>query len=120
MPVSSKEVRMVIMILEKVSPSLRGELTRWLLEARTGVFIGHVSAMVRDRLWDKCCRSRGVGGVLQAWSTNNEQRFTMRSHGDTSRRIVEIEGVQLVMIPTAVASESIGHKPVRGEPHSEV
>ncbi|MGH2542980.1 MAG: type I-E CRISPR-associated endoribonuclease Cas2e [Ardenticatenaceae bacterium] len=90
---------MVIMILESVPASLRGELSRWLVEARAGVFIGHVSAIVRDRLWDKCCANSRAGGVLQAWSTNSEQRFYMRAHGDTSRQLIEIEGLQLVQIP---------------------
>ena len=90
---------MIVMILEKVPTSLRGELSRWLLEPRTGVFIGHVSGMVRDRLWDKCCKGAMAGGVLQIWSTNTEQRFQMRSFGDTSRTIVEVEGLQLIQIP---------------------
>lgn len=90
---------MVVMILEKVSPSMRGELSRWLLEPRTGVFVGHVSARVRDRLWDKCSQSKSGAGVLQIWSTNREQRFQMRASGDTSRQIVELEGLQLVKIP---------------------
>ncbi|MCZ7543316.1 MAG: type I-E CRISPR-associated endoribonuclease Cas2, partial [Anaerolineae bacterium] len=34
------------------------------------MFVGHVSAMVRDRLWEKCCKQCGGGGVLQIWSTN--------------------------------------------------
>lgn len=90
---------MLIMILENVPPGLRGELSRWLIEPRAGVFIGHVSAMVRDRLWEKCCADRKAGGVLQAWSTNNEQRFQLRLHGDTSRQLVTIEGYQLIQIP---------------------
>ena len=90
---------MIVMILEKVPTSLRGELSRWLIEPRTGVFIGHVSAMVREKLWEKCSKSAAAGGVLQAWSTNNEQRFQMRMMGDTSRQIVELEGLQLIKIP---------------------
>ena len=35
---------MIVMILEKVSVGLRGELSRWLIEPRTGVFVGQVSA----------------------------------------------------------------------------
>ena len=58
---------MIVMVLETVPVGLRGELTRWLLEPHTGVFVGHVNAMVRDRLWEKCCKQRGgAGGVLQA------------------------------------------------------
>lgn len=90
---------MVVIILEKVPVSVRGELTRWLLEIKTGVYIGHVSALVREKLWEKCITSKGVGGVVQAWSTNTEQRFRMRMSGDTSRQLVELEGIQLIRIP---------------------
>lgn len=87
---------MVVIILEKVSPSLRGELTRWLIEPHPGVFVGHVSGMVRDRLWDKCCERLRAGGVVQLWSTNNEQRFAIRSAGDTKREVVDFEGLSLI------------------------
>lgn len=90
---------MIVMLLEKVPLRLRGELTRWLIEPRSGVFVGHVNAMVRERLWEKCCNARGAGGVVQLWSTNNEQHFGMRMSGETSRRIVELEGLQLIQIP---------------------
>ena len=87
---------MMVMVLEKVPDSLRGELTRWLVEPRPGVFVGHVSAMVRDRLWEKCIKQRNGGGLIQIWSTNTEQRFAMRSWGDTDRELVEFEGLWLV------------------------
>jgi CRISPR-associated protein Cas2 len=90
---------MVVMILESVSASARGELTRWLLEPYPGIFVGHVSAMVRDKLWEKCCKSRGNGGIFQIWSTNTEQHYKMRMNGKTRRSIVELEGLQLVKIP---------------------
>jgi len=41
---------MVVLILEKVPRSLRGELTRWMIEVDTGIFVGRLSAMVRDLL----------------------------------------------------------------------
>jgi CRISPR-associated protein Cas2 len=90
---------MVVMILEKVPASLRGELTRWMIEPRTGVFIGHLSARVRDLLWEKCCNGSQTGGVVQAWSTNTEQHFALRMAGDTSRLVVDVEGLQLIMVP---------------------
>ncbi len=95
---------MVVMVLEKVPASLRGELTRWLLEPKTGVFVGHISALVRERLWEKCIKGRGRGGVIQAWSTNNEQRFAMRSWGDSSRQLVDFEGIMLVRKPPKTES----------------
>ncbi|NLH00144.1 MAG: type I-E CRISPR-associated endoribonuclease Cas2 [Chloroflexi bacterium] len=87
---------MVIMILEKVPPALKGDLTRWLMEVRSGVYIGHVSALVRDKLWERCSQNKGAGSVFQAWSTNNEQRFQMRLSGSKTRRVVDWEGLQLI------------------------
>ena len=90
---------MVVMILQKVPVSLRGELTRWLIEPYPGVFLGHVTAMVRDRLWDKCCRVKSAGGVVQAWTTNNEQHFQVRMAGVTKREAVDFDGLQLIRVP---------------------
>ncbi len=90
---------MIVMILEKVTTGLRGELTRWLIEPHSGIFVGHVSARVREALWDKCIQRKRGGGVIQIWSTNSEQRFAIRMQGDTSRNLVEVEGLQLIKIP---------------------
>lgn len=90
---------MIVLILEKVSPSLRGELTRWLIEARTGVFVGRVSAMVRERLWDKICGAAGDGGAILIHPAEGEQGYAMRMHGATKREIVDFEGLTLVRIP---------------------
>ena len=87
---------MVVMILENVSVGLRGELTRWMLEPHAGVFVGSLSAMVRDRLWMKCCQKIGTGGALMVWSTNNEQGYQMRSYDQTHREVVDFDGLQLV------------------------
>jgi len=84
-----------------VTPSLRGELTRWLIEPHPGVFVGHISGMVRDRLWDKCCERLRDGGAVQLWSTNNEQRFSVRTAGTTRREVVDFEGLSLIRRPLA-------------------
>ncbi len=90
---------MIVMVLENTPTSLRGELTRWLLEPRAGVFVGHVTATVRERLWTKCCETKRAGGVLQIWSTNSAQRYRMRACGKTQRRLTEVEGLHLVQLP---------------------
>ena len=95
---------MIVMILESVPPSLRGELTRWLVEPHTGVFIGHVNAMVRDRLWKKCRDAKRAGGVIQAWSTNTEQRFQIRMAGTTKRDVVDFDGLKLIRVPSKGSS----------------
>ncbi len=90
---------MVVIVMEKVPLGLRGEVTRWLLEPHPGVFLGHVSAMVREQLWSKCCEGVREGGVIQAWNTNTEQRFFVRTYGVTQRQLMDFEGLQLFRVP---------------------
>jgi CRISPR-associated protein Cas2 len=89
---------MLVLILENVSPSLRGEVSRWLFEVKAGVFTGKVSALVRDELWKYISDKVGQGAALMIYSTNNEQGFSARSLGDRSRTLEDIEGVLLVKI----------------------
>ena len=79
--------------------SLRGELSRWLLEPKAGVFVGQVSAMVREKLWELVCKGVKGGACMMVWSTNSEQGFKIASWGDTSRHILDWEGLQLVTKP---------------------
>ena len=55
---------MVVLILEDARPALRGLLSRWLIEPRAGVFVGRLSARVRDRLWKRVVTSGKVQGAL--------------------------------------------------------
>ena len=34
---------MTVLILERVPASLRGQLTRWMLEVKAGVFVGNIA-----------------------------------------------------------------------------
>ncbi|MHB1007509.1 MAG: type I-E CRISPR-associated endoribonuclease Cas2e [Chloroflexota bacterium] len=90
---------MVVLVLEKVPVGLRGELTRWLLELRAGVFVGDVSAMVREKLWEKACESLKEGGAILAYNSDSEQGFSLRLAGATDRLIEDFEGLQLVRKP---------------------
>ena len=90
---------MTVLMVERVSPSLRGELSRWMIEPRAGVFVGRLSAMVRDRLFELAGSRKRDGAVTLIHQSDCEQGFVIRSQGDTSRRIVDLEGLQLVTIP---------------------
>lgn len=90
---------MVVIILEKVPVSLRGELTRWLLELKAGVFVGKISAMVRDKLWENVCAGSRGGAAVLIHGADNEQGFAVRMWGPTSRSVVDFEGLLLVHVP---------------------
>lgn len=90
---------MTVVIVERATPGLRGQLTRWMLEVRAGVFVGTLSARVRDKLWALTCAKNPKGGSLLIYRARNEQGFVVEAHGDTSRSIIDIEGLQLVRRP---------------------
>ena len=89
---------MTELVMENVSPSLRGECTRWLLEIKAGVFLGTISAAVRERLWALVQERSEGGDCLIAYSANNEQGFCMEIWGNPRRTIVDFDGLQLIKI----------------------
>jgi CRISPR-associated protein Cas2 len=90
---------MIVITVESVPTSLRGELTRWLLEPHAGVFVGSVSALVRDRLWEKVCSGVKGGAATLIYSADTEQGYAMRQYGATRRELVDFDGLVLVRIP---------------------
>ena len=90
---------MVVLILERAPASLRGELTRWLLEPRAGVFVGTISATVRDKLWEKACADMAGGAGILIHNADNEQGFSVRFWGATNRWVVDHEGLTLIRVP---------------------
>jgi CRISPR-associated protein Cas2 len=89
---------MVVMILERVPVSLRGELSRRLLEPKAGVFVGRVSGMVREKLWEKVCRGSRTGACIMIHSDNTEQGFSLKVWGEPKRKVMDFEGLFLIRI----------------------
>lgn len=87
---------MVVIMMEKVTVSLRGEITRWLIELRPGVFVGNISALVREKLWEHICQKAGKGAITLLHNAANEQGYEIRQFGETSRKITNFEGLQLI------------------------
>ncbi|MBN9493714.1 type I-E CRISPR-associated endoribonuclease Cas2 [bacterium] len=87
---------MMVLMLERVPVSLRGELSRWMIEPRAGVFIGTVSAMVREKLWELSCQAAKGGSALMIYSTNNEQGYSFQLWGEPRYYPEEFEGLLLV------------------------
>ena len=89
---------MVVITIDKAPAALRGELSKWFLEIKPTVFVGHVNARVRDLLWDKICNSLKIKGAVLLYSCNNEQGFAIKMTGDPQRTVVDFDGLQLIRI----------------------
>lgn len=90
---------MIIIVLSSCPISLRGDLTLWLQEIATNVYVGKVSARVRDRLWDRITRSIKNGQATLVFSANNEQGYSFRVHA-TPWQMIDYEGLELLLKPS--------------------
>ena len=87
---------MTVLILENVSPGFRGEVTQWLLEIKAGVYVGNISAAVRQRLWKKVNDNVGNGAALLLYSAQNEQGFNLEVCRTPERSVIDMEGIYLI------------------------
>ena len=88
---------MTVLITRAVTPGVRGELSRWMLEVDAGVFVGNVPARIRDKLWEKLFWKLGTSGAaLMIYSASNEQGFEIRTEGILDRTMIDLEGLTLM------------------------
>ena len=88
---------MVVFVLENATEKLRGTLSRWMIETKPGVFVGSVSSMVRDKLWNMI-PDHTSKGALMIFSCNNEQDYQIKMYGEPSRCMVDLDGLQLIKV----------------------
>ena len=89
---------MTVIAMDAAPEGVRGELTRWFLELKPGVFIGKVNARIRDLLWERICQTDVANGAVMAYAAPNEQGFSLRVFGVPKRRVKDFEGIQLITI----------------------
>ena len=90
---------MIVVVLSACPVGLRGDLTRWLLEISAGVFVGKVSARVREHLWNRITVTCSDGRALMVYSADNEYRLDFKVH-NYPWEPVDFEGVKLMVRPS--------------------
>ncbi|NEG79218.1 type I-E CRISPR-associated endoribonuclease Cas2e [Bifidobacterium avesanii] len=102
---------MVVIVLTACPVGLRGDLTRWLLEISAGVFVGHISARVRDQLWERIVGLVRDGRAIMVYSARNEQHLAFRIH-HADWIPVDCDGLELIKRPKGKeAPESNSRRP---------
>ncbi len=91
-----KILAMLVIVVENVPPRLRGRLAVWLIEIRAGVYVGDLSAKVREMIWQQVENGIDEGNAIMTWSTNTESGFDFLTLGENRRLPVEIDGLKLV------------------------
>jgi CRISPR-associated protein Cas2 len=89
---------MIVITLTDCPMTLRGDLTKWLLEINAGVFVGQVNKRIRGHLWERVIKFAKNGRATMVYSTNNEQHLDFKTHGNTWIPI-DFDGIKLMMRP---------------------
>ncbi|MGW7352971.1 type I-E CRISPR-associated endoribonuclease Cas2e [Streptomyces sp. NPDC054784] len=87
---------MIVIAATAIPDHLRGALTRWLLEVTPELYVGTVSARVRDELWTSVTACTNDGNAVLAYPDNNEQGFTLRTTGAQRREPLDFDGLTLI------------------------
>lgn len=106
---------MVVLVLTAVPPGLRGHVTRWMLEIAPGVFVGRISARVRDFLWARVLDYCHEGRAVLIYPADNEQGMEFRTHRPKWRP-TDFDGISLVMRP--LSGEELAEPHLTEQPKS--
>lgn len=98
---------MIVFVFDNAKPSLRGELNRWFLELKPGVFVGNVNMRIRELLWERIQEKQMAEGAVMVYPAANEQGFEMKLWGQPHRELVELEGIQLIRIADSAHTDKI-------------
>jgi len=91
---------MIVVTVTDCPPRLRGDLSKWLLEINTGVYVGQLNPRVREELWKRICKHLPKGRATMVYSANNEQQMSFHVH-NTTWQPIDYEGITLMRRPLA-------------------
>ena len=89
---------LTIITLKNSTPSLRGDLSKWMQEIATGVYIGNFNSRIREFLWDRVVESVGNGEATISYANKNEIGYNFKTH-NTKRIVVDSDGIPIVKFP---------------------
>ncbi|MFE3579842.1 type I-E CRISPR-associated endoribonuclease Cas2e [Streptomyces vinaceus] len=89
---------MVVLATTAVPDHLRGALSRWSTEVVPGIFVGSVSARVRDELWAQVTAVVGDGQAVLIHPAPTEQGYALRTAGTRRRIPVDFDGLTLIKV----------------------
>ena len=90
---------MVVIMLEKSTPSQRGVMSRLAIEIKSGVFLASINARLRDKLWERITTQWNLDAIM-VYSTKTEQSYGIRVHGNPKREAIDFDGLTLLSKPS--------------------
>lgn len=94
---------MTVVTLTNVPSSLRGDLTKWLQEISTGVYVGNINTRIREELWKRIIDNIKQGQATMSYAKRNEIGYDFMVH-NTKREVIYYDGIPLVFMPKELSA----------------
>lgn len=91
------EIPLTVVTLTNAPNSLRGDLTKWMQEIATGVYVGNFNVKVREKLWARILENIGDGEATISYAYRNEIGYKFDTY-NTKREAIDFEGLPLVIV----------------------
>ncbi|WP_209774705.1 type I-E CRISPR-associated endoribonuclease Cas2e [uncultured Anaerococcus sp.] len=89
---------LTVITLKNSPPSLRGDLTKWMQEISTGVYVGNFNTKIREELRDRVVESVGSGEATMTYAYRNEIGYKFETH-NSNKISIDFDGIPLVFTP---------------------
>ena len=90
---------LTVITLKNSPPSLRGDLTKWMQEISTGVYVGNFNTKIREKLRERIVESVGSGEATITYAARNEIGYKFETH-NANKISIDYDGIPLVFTPT--------------------
>ncbi|MCY3035522.1 MULTISPECIES: type I-E CRISPR-associated endoribonuclease Cas2e [Aerococcus] len=100
---------LTVITMKNCPPSLRGDLSKWMQEIATGVYVGNFNSRVREALWERVSQNVGVGEATMSYAYRNEIGYRFETI-NAKRQVVDYEGIPLVLLPNTLADKKTSKK----------
>lgn len=82
---------LAVIILKKVPQALRGDLTKWMQEISTGIYVGNLNTRIREELWQRVIDNVKDGEAIISYYKRGELGYDFLVHnGDIQKKILMV------------------------------
>ncbi|AXQ78449.1 type I-E CRISPR-associated endoribonuclease Cas2 [Streptococcus chenjunshii] len=96
---------LTVITVTNVPPSLKGDLTKWMQEIATGVYVGNFNTKVREQLWERVQDNVGNGEATISYAYRNEIGYQFDTV-NAQKKVADYDGIPLVMLPSSLDTAS--------------
>ena len=89
---------LTVITVKNAPQLLKGDLTKWMQEIATGVYVGNFNTKVREELWRRVKENVGDGEATISYAFRNEIGYSFDTI-HAKREVINCEGIPLVLLP---------------------